>query len=179
MLRGIVALLIALGLTWLPLRSSAQVPPDALPSPQKRGATTAAEQTARGILAGFDKNWKAPPGSLRPLGDPAWKVKVEAFVGLVRAGASIVPVLEEASKENSPWPPWTRELAAQALEILRGPAAPRQAVVDFDLAKIDTAHPGQAAPDFSLADLSGTTYRLKQFRGQKIVVLVFIVQGFG
>jgi hypothetical protein len=90
-----------------------------------------------------------------------------------------MPVLEEASKESSPWPPRTRELAAQALEILRGPAAPRQAVVDFDLAKIDTAHPGQVAPDFSLADLSGTTYRPKQFRGQKTVVLVFIVQGFG
>jgi hypothetical protein len=59
--------------------------------------------------------------------------------------------------------------------VLRGPAAIRKAATDFDLAKLDSARLGQAAPDFSLSDLSGKTYRLEQFRGKKAVVLTFLL----
>jgi peroxiredoxin len=41
---------------------------------------------------------------------------------------------------------------------------------------MDTAMVGKPAPDFSLADASGETYRLSQFRGNKAVVVTFIIQ---
>ncbi len=37
---------------------------------------------------------------------------------------------------------------------------------------------GDAAPDFSLADQTGATIRLSDFRGKKSVVLAFYVKAF-
>jgi hypothetical protein len=124
----------------------------------KPGASAAAEKGARDALAQFDK------------GDPGWKVRMEAWVRLVKAGPAAVPVLEEALKTESPA---VRAIANQALAVLRGPAAIRKAVTDYDLSQCDSARLGQVAPDFSLTDLSGKAYRLSQFRGQKAVVLTF------
>jgi peroxiredoxin len=35
---------------------------------------------------------------------------------------------------------------------------------------------GKPAPDFSLTDASGQTYRLSEFRGKKTVILTFVIQ---
>jgi hypothetical protein len=122
------------------------------------GAT--AEQAARDTLARVAR------------GDPGWKVRMEALLRLVKAGPAVVPVLEEALKKESPA---ARALAAQALLVLRGPAAIRKAATDFDLATLASARLGQAAPDFSLGDLSGKACRLSKFRGKKAVVLTFLM----
>jgi peroxiredoxin len=45
---------------------------------------------------------------------------------------------------------------------------------DYDLARMDSAHLGKPAPDFTLADASGKTWHLRDFRGKKTVVLVFL-----
>jgi len=54
------------------------------------------------------------------------------------------------------------------------PDALRKALVGYDLAKMDSARLGQLAPDFSLTDILGRTYQLRQFRGKTPVVLLFL-----
>jgi hypothetical protein len=50
----------------------------------------------------------------------------------------------------------------------------RQRLRQFDLAKMDSAHVGQPAPDFALSDANGRTHRLSDFKGKQLVVLVFL-----
>ncbi|MCI0458645.1 MAG: HEAT repeat domain-containing protein [Gemmataceae bacterium] len=54
------------------------------------------------------------------------------------------------------------------------PPAIQKTLLAYDLARLDTARLGRPAPDFTLTDPLGKTYRLSQFRGGKAVVLVFI-----
>jgi HEAT repeat protein len=189
----------------------------------KPGAGAVAGKAARDALARFDK------------GDPGWRVRMEALVGLVKAGPATVPVLVDALQKG---PPSTREFAAQVLTavadpgtrpalvraledpepgvriyavkalsmlgrlelterqrqtmekdshwMLRhylastlgrhdapNPGAIRKALLDYDLAKMDTARLGQTAPAFSLPDGMGRTHRPGLFRGKKTVVLQF------
>jgi HEAT repeat protein len=51
----------------------------------------------------------------------------------------------------------------------------RQALRNYDLARMDGARLGKPAPDFTLADASGKTWHLGQFRGKQAVVLIFLV----
>ncbi len=44
----------------------------------------------------------------------------------------------------------------------------------FDLAKMNTAVVGKAAPEFELTDATGKSYKLADFKGKKAVVLVFV-----
>lgn len=54
------------------------------------------------------------------------------------------------------------------------PVALRKLLVGYDLAKMDTAVVGKAAPEFELTDATGKTYKLADFKGKKAVVLVFV-----
>src|SRR5262249_39036716 len=140
---------------------------------QPSGATV--ETAARDALVKFDKDWKDYTNEPN-FGDPRWKLKMETLVRLVRAVTAARPLLEEVALEGSSWKPHTRRLATETLAILRGPKAVREALASYDLAHMDTVQVGKAAPDFSLADANGTTYRLSQLRGKKTVVLSFILQ---
>jgi hypothetical protein len=140
---------------------------------QDRSEPAAAVKAAREALVKLDKGWK--PYENKPnLDDPRWKVQMEALVQVVRAGPAAVPVLEAAAKEGSPWSDSTRAFAAKVLPVVRDPAAPK-AVAGYDLTAMDSARVGKPAPDFTLPDAGGETYRLSQFRGKKVVVLTFVV----
>jgi hypothetical protein len=59
----------------------------------------------------------------------------------------------------------------------KGEALPekvRENLGGFDLQRLDTAEVGMPAPDFTLTDALGQSYRLSDFRGKKAVVLLFI-----
>jgi hypothetical protein len=119
-----------------------------------------AEKMVRDILVQIDK------------AEPGWKERFQALLALAKAGPAVVPVLEKASKHpTSPAP----RFAAYAHRILSGPADVTKALADFDPKKIDTAHLGHLAPDFTLSDSTGKAYRLSQFRGKKTVVLIFLI----
>jgi hypothetical protein len=50
----------------------------------------------------------------------------------------------------------------------------RKLLAGYDLAKMNTAIVGKAAPEFELTDATGKTYKLADFKGKKAVVLVFV-----
>ncbi len=54
------------------------------------------------------------------------------------------------------------------------PAALRKLLAGYDLAKMNTAVVGKAAPEFELTDATGKSYKLADFKGKKAVVLVFV-----
>ena len=54
------------------------------------------------------------------------------------------------------------------------PAALRKLLASYDLAKMNTAVVGKAAPEFELTDATGKTYKPADFKGKKAVVLVFV-----
>jgi hypothetical protein len=130
----------------------------ALSADEQVDSAAAGQKTVREILAKFDK------------GDPGWKLRMEAWVRLMKAGPAAVPILEEARKKESLA---VSAFATQILAVMRGPAAIPKAVTDYDLSALDSAQLGHFAPDFSLTDVSGKAYRLSQFRGKKAVVLTF------
>src|SRR5262245_50867127 len=133
-----------------------------------------AAKAAHAALAKLDKCWK-PYDNKPNLDDQRWKVLMEGLVDVVRAGPAATPVLEAAAKVGSPWSESTRAFAAKVLQIVQGPALVRNAIADYDLAKMDTARVGKPAPDFALTDAGGKSYGLIQFRGKRVVVLTFVV----
>jgi len=54
------------------------------------------------------------------------------------------------------------------------PQAIQEQLLAYDLSRMGSAHLGEPAPDFTLSDPLGKTYRLSQFRGKQAVVLVFV-----
>src|SRR5262245_26050838 len=118
------------------------------------------------------------PALLRALDDPDKGTRIYAIRGLSMLGrleptSRIKQILDEDADA------FVRRSMAWALERVDGresAAAIRKSLADYDLAQIDSAQLGRAAPDFTLSDPSGTTYRLSQFRGKKDVILVFFIE---
>jgi len=54
------------------------------------------------------------------------------------------------------------------------PTEIQKTLLDYNLKSLNTAQVGKPAPDFTLSDPLGKSYRLSQFRGRKAVVLAFI-----
>lgn len=72
------------------------------------------------VLSKFSKAWRPIKGYMRPLDDPGWKVRIEAFQQLVRLGEKALPSLTAALEKGEPQ---TRIFAAQALTFLAKPQA--------------------------------------------------------
>lgn len=54
------------------------------------------------------------------------------------------------------------------------PRAIQEQLLAYDLSQVGSARLGEPAPDFTLSDPLGKTYRLSRFRGRQAVVLVFV-----
>jgi AhpC/TSA family len=144
-------------------------------SAEDKQADPAAEKAARDALVKFDKNWKDYTNEPN-FGDPRWKLKMETLVKLAKAGRAAIPLLEQAAKEDSTWAAHTRELATHVLGVARDRPAVRDALANYDLSRMDVAKEGKQAPDFTLTDAAGRSYRLSDYRGKKTIVVTFILQ---
>jgi hypothetical protein len=119
------------------------------------------------------------PGLERALADPKAGVRLYAIQALSMLGPLPRTPLHEQILRNDPsvWGVKPMMAAALGREDRPNPEQLRKALADYDLRKLDSARIGEVAPDFMLADFTGKTYRLSQFRG-KTVVLRFILFDF-
>jgi hypothetical protein len=124
---------------------------------------------------GFLADARARPVLLQAIEDQDGYVRAHARIALGRLGRlQATPKLRELAG-NDP----TRGVNVELMFVLTrddepNPEPIRKALRDYDPARMDSARLGKPAPDFTLADASGKTWRLRQFRGKKAVVLIFL-----
>jgi hypothetical protein len=119
----------------------------------------------------------ARPALERALADPKHGVRLYAIQALSMQGALSRSKQHEQIlvKDPSSW--GVRPLLAAALERddRPNPEALRHALAAYDLHSMDSARKGGMAPDFTLRNYAGKSYRLSDFRGKQTVVLRFIL----
>jgi HEAT repeat protein len=118
----------------------------------------------------------AEPALKQALADPKPGVRLYAIQALSMLGPLPRTKENEQILTKDPSVYGVRPMMAAALERADRPnlAAMRKALAEYDLRNLDSARLGQIAPDFTLTDYQGKSYRLSQFRG-KTVVLRFIL----
>jgi len=163
------------------LVSMAKIGPPAAPvlvEALKDGPPATREFAAQALVLFVDA--KTRPALDRALADLKPGVRLYAIQALSMLGP--LPRTKENERILTSDPAfWTvRPMMAAALERADRPnqAKLRKALADYDLSKMDTARVGELAPDFTLTDFTGKTYRLSQFRGKKAVVLRFILYDY-
>jgi hypothetical protein len=123
----------------------------------------------------------AEPG-IRPaleqaLADPEWGVRIYAIQALSMLGR-LAPTERNRRilrRDPNKWGVRPMMAAALARDDKPDPAGLRRALAGYDLGKMDSARLGETAPDFTLTDCAGKTYRLSQFRGKRTVILRFLL----
>jgi HEAT repeat protein len=136
------------------------------------------EFAAQALVLFADANGQ--PALQRALADPKPGVRLYAIQALSMLGP--LPRTKENERilrsDANFWS--VRPMMAAALERTDRPnqAELRKALADYDLSNMDSARVGELAPNFTLADFTGKTYRLSQFRGMKTVVLRFILYDY-
>ena len=123
---------------------------------------------------------KSRPALEQALDDPESGVRLYAIQALRMLGRLPRTERHERIRLTDPDHWGVRMMITAALE--RGDrldaAALRKTLADYDLRTLDSARVGEMAPDFTLADATGKTYRLSQFRGKNTVVVRFILFDF-
>jgi HEAT repeat protein len=132
------------------------------------------EFAAQALVLFADSNMQ--PALEPALADPKPGVRLYAIQALSMLGPLPRTKEHERILTEDPTVFGVRPMLAAALERTDPPnqAEMRKALAEYDLGKLDSARLGQPAPDFTLADYTGKTCRLSQFRG-KTVVLRFIL----
>jgi hypothetical protein len=120
------------------------------------------------------------PALERALADQKSGVRLYATQALSMFGRLPRTERHEQVLRNDPsfWGVRPMMAAALARDDRPNPAQLRKLLADYDLRQLDSARPGEMAPDFTLTDFSGKAYRLSQFRGKKTVVLRFVLFDF-
>jgi hypothetical protein len=120
------------------------------------------------------------PALERALADSRSGVRLYAICALSMLGKLPQTKRYEQILHNDPsfWGVRPMMAAALSRDDRPNPAQLRKLLAEYDLGKLDSARLGEMAPDFTLTDFSGKTYRLSQFRGKKTVVLRFILFDF-
>ena len=144
----------------------------------QKGAPSKREFAAQALVHFAEPSTQ--PGLERALADAKSGVRLYAILALSMFGRLPATERNQQILRNDPSFWGVRPLMAAALEREHRPDAAhlRKLLADYDLRQLDSARLGQMAPDFTLADIKGKTYRLSQFRGQKTVVLRFILFDF-
>jgi hypothetical protein len=151
--------------------------PDAVPvlvEALRTGSPSTREFAAQALVLFADSNTRPPLE--RALADPKPGVRLYAIQALSMLGPLPRSKEHERILRDDPTVFGVRPMMAAALERADRPnqAKMRKALADYDLRNLDSARIGELAPDFTLTDFTGKTYRLSQFRG-KTVVLRFIL----
>jgi HEAT repeat protein len=144
----------------------------------KGGRPATREIAAQALVLFADANTR--PALERALADPKPGVRLYAIQALSILGP--LPRTKEHERILTSDPAFwgVRPMMAAALERTDRPnqAELRKELAAYDLSNLDSARVGELAPDFTLTDFTGKTYRLSQFRGKKTVVLRFILYDY-
>jgi hypothetical protein len=144
---------------------------DCLKNEKAPPSTRAFAAQALGLLA----DARARPVLLHAIEDKDQFVAAHARVALGRLGRlQPTPKLRELAGKRPDSGGYIELMFAFTRDDEPNPEPIRKALRDYDLARMDSAHLGKPAPDFTLADASGKMWRLRQFRGEKPVVLIFL-----
>jgi HEAT repeat protein len=144
----------------------------------KHESPTTREFAAQALVLMADSD--AKPALEQALTDPKPGVRLYAIQALSMFGPLPRTKENERILRSDPSDDGVRPMMAAALERADRPnqAELRKALADYDLNRMDSARVGELAPDFTLTDFMGKTYRLSQFRGKKTVVLRFILYDY-
>jgi HEAT repeat protein len=144
----------------------------------KDGRPATREFAAQALVLFADA--KTRPALERALADPKSGVRLYAIQALSMLGP--LPRIKENERILRSDPAFwgVRPMMAAALERTDRPnqVELRKDLAEYDLSNMDSARIGELAPDFTLTDFTGKTYRLSQFRGKKTVVLRFILYDY-
>jgi hypothetical protein len=163
-------------LVWLVRAGPGTVP--VLAETLRKGSPSARELATQALVLFAEPSTRsALEGSLA---DPMPSVRIYAILALSMFGKLPGTVRHEQilRSDRSIWGVRPAMAAALGREDRPNAKQLRKALADYDLRNLDSARLGELAPDFTLADFTGKTYRLSQFRGKKTVVLRFILFDF-
>jgi hypothetical protein len=125
---------------------------------------------------GFLADARARPVLLKAIEDKDGDVAASARLALGRLGRlKATPKLRELAGKDPTRGAYFEIEFLLTRDDKPNPESVRKALRNYDVARMDSARLGKPAPDFTLTDTSGKTWRLRQFRGKKAVVLIFLI----
>jgi peroxiredoxin len=108
-------------------------------------------------------------------GDSVVRSQAAIALGQIGERSSLADVQAAQKSDKSKDVQHQAELAAYAIEHGRTPTPElARAWASLDESKFGRLHVGQPAPDFQLTDTWGNAWRLKNFRGEKPIVLIWV-----